>query len=144
MSIVADYPNEYTNCFHHGDKDDKYYYYLFLSKATKESITNECCQINCLYYIVYMPILNASFLLSVSLIFLLRLQWEICPNKVMIFPKSWMKINSIYWNWSSYCCITLLNGEKNELSAILSKQYSGEVGIFGYGMSKDAVNIIII
>ena len=42
------------------------------------------------------------------------------------------------------CCITLLNGEKNELSAILSKQYSGEVGIFGYGMSKDAVNIIII
>ena len=24
FSIVADYPNEYTNCFHHGDKDDKY------------------------------------------------------------------------------------------------------------------------
>ena len=56
FSIVADYPNEYTNCLHHGDKDDKYYYYLFLPKATKESITNECCQTNCLYYIVYMPI----------------------------------------------------------------------------------------
>ena len=101
---------EYTNSFHHGVKDDKYYYYLFLSKATKESITNESCQINCLYYIVHMPILNASFLLSVSLIFLLRLQWEICPNKVMIFPKSWKKINSIYSNRMSYCCITLLNG----------------------------------
>ena len=64
LPIVADYPNEYTNSFHHGDKDDKYYYYLFLSKATKESITNESRQINGLNYIIYRPILIASFLLS--------------------------------------------------------------------------------
>ena len=39
----------YTNCFRRDDKDDKYYYYLSLSKVTKENITNKICKVNCLY-----------------------------------------------------------------------------------------------
>ena len=43
-SIVADYSNEYTKSFHHGEKDVKYYSYIFFPKATKESITKKAAK----------------------------------------------------------------------------------------------------
>ena len=72
-SIVAYYPNEYTNSFHHGDEDDKYHYYLSLSKATKESFTIEDCKTSFLFYIGHVPIVNVSSVLSCLNAFLLRL-----------------------------------------------------------------------